>query len=201
MSFNPTGTPNPFAAYPPAPAAAPPVRQSKAAGPLLMIATITMGLMAGLFFAFDVSVMPGLAKTDDRTYVAAMQNFNALIDGSGLFGMVFVGALLATGVAVVLEHRQGRRGAARWVGAAAVLYVVALIITVSVNIPLNNELAQAGDPSKITDFSIVDKFKDTWVATNILRTLVCTAALGFLARALVLHGRGTTAPAMRPHGV
>ncbi|MER7674970.1 hypothetical protein ABTY61_41885, partial [Kitasatospora sp. NPDC096128] len=32
----------------------------RAAGPVLVGATIAMGLMAGLFFAFDVSVMPGL---------------------------------------------------------------------------------------------------------------------------------------------
>ncbi|WP_327232773.1 anthrone oxygenase family protein [Streptomyces sp. NBC_01317] len=198
MSHYPPGTPHPYVAHPPPPVAAP-VRRSKAAGPLLMIATITMGLMAGLFFAFDVSVMPGLAKGDDRTYVTAMQNFNALIDGSGLFGMVFVGALLATGIAVFLEHRQGRRAAALWIAAAAALYLVALVITFSVNIPLNNELAAAGDPAKITDFSVVDKFKDTWVATNIVRTLVCTAALGFLARALVLHGRGTSP--LRPGAV
>ncbi|MFJ9210583.1 integral-membrane protein [Streptomyces sp. L-9-10] len=203
MSFNPTGTPNPYAAYPPAPAVAP-VRRSRAVGPLLMIATIAMGLMAGLFFAYDISVMPGLARTDDRTYVDAMQNFNALIDGNGLFGMIFIGALLAAAVAAFLEHRQGRRGAALWIGAAAALYLVALMITFSVNIPLNNELAAAGDPAKITDFSIVEKFKGTWETSNIVRTLVCTAALGFLARALVLHGRGagaTGSATMRPHGV
>ncbi|MFE2597540.1 DUF1772 domain-containing protein [Streptomyces sp. NPDC059396] len=202
MSYNPTGTPNPYAAHPPQAPAVAPVRRSKAVGPLLMIATITMGLMAGLFFAYDISVMPGLARTDDRTYVEAMQNFNALIDGNGLFGMVFIGALLAAAVAAFLEHRQGRRGAALWIGAAAVLYFVALMITFSVNIPLNNDLAAAGDPAKITDFSIVEKFKGTWEASNIVRTLVCTAALGFLARALVLHGRGSAVPAVpRPYGV
>ncbi|MFF3751652.1 DUF1772 domain-containing protein [Streptomyces sp. NPDC002018] len=206
MSYNPAGTPNPYAAHPPQAPVAAPVRQSRAVGPLLMIATVAMGLMAGLFFAYDISVMPGLARTDDRTYIDAMQNFNALIDGNGLFGMVFVGALLAAAVAAFLEHRQGRRGAALWIGAAAALYLVALLITFSVNIPLNNELAAAGDPAKITDFSIVDKFKGTWETSNIVRTLVCTAALGFLARALVLHGRGSgaaaaVAPAMRPYGV
>ncbi len=39
---------------------------SRAAGLVLVGATIAMGLMAGLFFAFDVSVMPGLAAGDDR---------------------------------------------------------------------------------------------------------------------------------------
>lgn len=78
-----------------------------------------------------------------------------------------------------------------WVTVAAVLYFVVLVITFTVNIPLNDELADAGDAAKRTDFAIVDKFTSTWVAPNILRTLLCTAALTALSRALVLYGRAT----------
>ncbi|MGE7388922.1 anthrone oxygenase family protein [Streptomyces sp. NPDC004126] len=163
----------------------------RVAGLLLGLSTVLIGLMAGLFFAFDVSVMPGLAAGDERTYVTAMQNFNAAIDGNGLFGSAFVLALLATAAAAVVEYRKGRRGTAVWVAAAAVAYLVVLVITFAVNIPLNNELAAAGDAAKLTDFAVVDKFKGTWVTTNILRTLLCTAALAALARALLLHGRAT----------
>ncbi|MEU7605966.1 anthrone oxygenase family protein [Streptomyces sp. NPDC040724] len=175
---------------PPAPA---PVsaERGKAATALLLVSTILMGLMAGLFFAFDVSVMPGLAAGDERTYVTAMQNFNAAIDGNGLFGMAFVLALLASAASAVIEFRKGRRTVAIWVGAATVAYFLVLMITFSVNIPLNNELADAGDAAKLTDFAIVDKFKSTWVSTNIIRTLLCTAALTALSRALVLYGRAT----------
>ncbi|MER6362184.1 hypothetical protein [Kitasatospora sp. NPDC001527] len=60
-------------------AAAVPARGSAATGPVLATATTAMGLMSGLFFAFDVSVMPGLAAGDDRTYVTAMQHINAAI--------------------------------------------------------------------------------------------------------------------------
>ncbi|MFE1558535.1 anthrone oxygenase family protein [Streptomyces sp. NPDC058734] len=163
----------------------------RVAGLLLGLSAVLIGLMAGLFFAFDVSVMPGLAAGDERTYVTAMQNFNAAVDGNGLFGSAFVLALLATAAAAVVEYRKGRRGTAVWAAAAAVAYLVVLVITFAVNIPLNNELAAAGDAAKLTDFAVVDKFKGTWVTTNILRTLLCTAALAALARALLLHGRAT----------
>ncbi|MFF2192594.1 DUF1772 domain-containing protein [Streptomyces sp. NPDC058157] len=163
----------------------------RAAGPLLGLSTVLVGLMAGLFFAFDVSVMPGLAAGDDRTYVTAMQHFNAAIDGNGLFGGVFVLALLATAAAALVEYRRGRRGPAVWAGAAALAYLAVLVITFAVNIPLNNELADAGDAAKMTGFAVVGKFKGTWVTTNILRTLLCTAALTALVRALLLHGRAT----------
>ncbi|MGW6982215.1 anthrone oxygenase family protein [Streptomyces sp. NPDC054932] len=192
----PAGGPSPYAAPPgsyaqpgpPVPAAA---ERGRAATVLLLVSTVLMGLMAGLFFAFDVSVMPGLAAGDERTYVTAMQNFNAAIDGNGLFGMAFVLALLVSAASAVVEFRKGRRTVAVWVGVATVAYFVVLMITFSVNIPLNNELADAGDAAKLTEFAIVDKFKSTWVATNIVRTLLCTVALTALSRALVLYGRAT----------
>ncbi|MEV8536832.1 DUF1772 domain-containing protein [Streptomyces sp. NPDC051211] len=158
---------------------------------LLLLSTVLMGLMAGLFFAFDVSVMPGLAETDDRTYVTAMQRFNAAIDGNGLFGSAFVLALLASAAAAAVEFRAGRRTVALWAAAAAVAYLVVLLITFTVNIPLNNDLADAGNADRMTDFSLVDRFESTWVTTNIIRTLLCTAALACLARALLLFGRAT----------
>ncbi|MFE2246409.1 anthrone oxygenase family protein [Streptomyces lavendulae] len=162
-----------------------------AAGFLLGLATVLVGLMAGLFFAFDVSVMPGLAASDDRTYVTAMQHFNAAIDGNGLFGTVFLLALLAAAASALVEFRGGRRTVALWAGAAAAAYLVVLVITFTVNIPLNNELAAVGDAAKATAFPVLDKFRGTWVTTNVIRTLLCTAALTALARALLLHGRAT----------
>ncbi|MET8297843.1 anthrone oxygenase family protein [Streptomyces sp. NPDC005180] len=165
---------------------------SRMATALLMVSTVLVGLMAGLFFAFDISVMPGLARGDDRTYVTAMQNINAVIDGNALFGALFVVALPAAVASAALELRRGQPGVAVWVWAAAVLYLVVLVITFTVNIPLNNELADAGDAARIADFSIVDRFENTWVATNIVRTLCCTAVLTALVRALVLYERATT---------
>ncbi|MFB7468823.1 anthrone oxygenase family protein [Streptomyces sp. NPDC056224] len=204
MNPNPAGSPQQYPAGGPSPYAAPPgyyaqsqaqppapVERGKAATALLLVSTVLVGLMAGLFFAFDVSVMPGLAAGDERTYVTAMQAFNEAIDGNGLFGMAFVLALLLSVASAVVEFRKGRRGVAIWVGAAAVAYFVVLMITFSVNIPLNNELADAGNAAKMTDFSIVDKFKGTWVSTNIIRTLLCTVALTALSRALILYGRAT----------
>ncbi|MEU2249337.1 DUF1772 domain-containing protein [Streptomyces sp. NPDC019224] len=171
------------------PAPQPAGRPSKAAGRLHMVSVLTLGLMAGLFFAYDVSVMPGLAKTDDRTYVAAMQQFNAEIDGNGLFALIFMGAILAAGLAAFLEFRRGHKTIALWAGLAAVLYLAVLMLTMGVEIPLNTQLADLGDPAKVHDFALVDKFKGTWETVNICRTLLTTAALGCAAYAARLHGR------------
>lgn len=183
--------PSPF--VPPAQSSqpAPPARGTRLAGAVLTVATVLVGLMAGLFFAFDVSVMPGLAAGDEQTYVTAMRAFNKAIDGNPLFGTVLLLALVAAVLSAVLEFRGGRRAAALWVGAAAAAYLVVLLVTFTVNIPLNNELADAGDVAGMKDFEIVERFRTTWVTTNIIRTLLCTTALAALARALLLHGRTT----------
>ena len=78
------------------------------------------------------------------------------------------------------------------------LYAIVLAVTFAVHIPLNNDIDQA-DPDRITDLAhIRDDFEDPWVLWNIVRTLLTTAAVAALARALLLHGRSTahrTAPA------
>lgn len=45
----------------------------------LLAGTISTGLVAGIFVAFSISIMPGLAKTDDATFVHAMQQINVAI--------------------------------------------------------------------------------------------------------------------------
>ncbi|MFF4018155.1 DUF1772 domain-containing protein [Streptomyces sp. NPDC001843] len=168
-------------------------RSGGATGVPLVLACTAMGLLSGLFFAYDLSVMPGLSRLDDAAYLTAMRDFNDEIDNSGPFAIVFVGALVATVWAAVAAYRQERRGAAAWAAAAGVLYLAVLVITVSVNLPLNNELAGLGDPAKAADHSLVDRFEGVWSTANIVRTVLTTAAVACLAQALRLHGRTGTA--------
>jgi uncharacterized membrane protein len=160
------------------------VNQTRLAGVLLIAAVVCLGLMAGLFWSFDISVMPGLGDSDDRTFVTAMQHINADIE-NGLFGLVFVGALLLPGAAAVVLLVQRRRSAALWTAAATVAYLIVLALTMGVEIPLNDTLAQAGPADGIADLHKVrTDFEGVWVTVNHVRTLLCTIAVAALARAL-----------------
>ncbi|WP_406110439.1 DUF1772 domain-containing protein [Kitasatospora purpeofusca] len=166
---------------------------SRAVGPVLATATAATGLMAGLFFAFDVAVMPGLAAGDDRTFVTAMQHINASILNP-VFGAVFVGALAVPAVGTWLLHRSGQRAATLWTAVATLLYLAALVLTsavnVPLNVPLNDRLAAAGDPAAVTDLAAVRAaFEPTWTTANIARTVLCAAAAVALTRALLLLHR------------
>ena len=153
---------------------------------VLLAAVVAMGLLTGLFYAFDVAVMPGLTAADDRTLVDGMQQ---MIDLPAFPLTLLVAPALAA-VALLQARRSGSPQTAGWIVASLALYTVMVVVTVVVHLPLNEDLEQAGDPARIENLAAVrDDFVTPWVAWNIVRTLALTAALGSLAWALVLRGR------------
>ncbi|MEV6865845.1 anthrone oxygenase family protein [Streptosporangium subroseum] len=159
---------------------------------VLVAATVTMGLMAGLFYAYASSVMIGLGRASDRTFVEAMQRINTAIL-NGWFFACFLGALALTILAAVLHLSEDRRSVLPWILAAVLLYGAQFVITAAVNVPLNNMLDAAGDPRHITDLAAVrEQFEATWVRWNLIRAVASTAAFGCLTWALVLYGRLAT---------
>jgi len=157
-------------------------------GAALIAATITTGLAAGLFYSFSYAVMPGLARTGDRTFVESMQRINVAIL-NGWFAIAFGGALVFTVLAAALHLRRDGLG---WIVAALVLYGAVLVITFTVNVPLNNQLDAAGAPDRIADLAAVrESFEARWVRWNVARAAASTAAFGCLTWALVLFGRAS----------
>lgn len=172
----------PFHPPRPAPFAAPTPNRSGLARPTTWLATACMGLMAGLFYAFAVAVMPGLARTEDRTFVASMQAVNRAIENLP-FAVTFVGSFVFTGAAAFLQYRVGARAAARWILASLALYVVAMAITMGVSIPLNEVLAGVDLADAAALATARADFEGPWTAANVARALACTLALGCLGYA------------------
>ncbi len=153
---------------------------------VLGAAVIAMGLLAGLFYAFDVAVMPGLTAADDRTLVDAMQQ---LIDLPA-FPLTLLAAPALAAVALFQARRSGSAKTAGWIVNGLAFYTVTVVVTIVVHFPLNADLVNAGDPARIGNLAAVrDDFVTPWVAWNIVRTLALTAAFGSLTWALVLRGR------------
>ncbi|HYI35658.1 MAG TPA: anthrone oxygenase family protein [Thermoleophilaceae bacterium] len=153
---------------------------------VLAAAVIAMGLLTGLFYAFDVAFMPALSAADDRTLVDAMQQ---TLDLPAFPLTLFVAPVLAV-VALVQARRSGSPQTVRWIVAGLSFYAVMVVITVAVHFPLNEDLKNAGDPARIQNLAAVrDDFVTPWVAWNIVRTLALTAAFGCLTWGLVVRGR------------
>lgn len=153
---------------------------------VLLVATILSGLAAGVFALYAHTIMPGLKTTSDRTFVAAFQAIDRAIINPWFMG-TFFGALVLTGAAVATNLGRPALG---WVIAALALYLVVVVITLAVNVPLNDAIKAAGDPASIDVGRVRDEFHEgRWAAWNLVRVAANLAAFASLAWALVLDGR------------
>lgn len=137
------------------------------------------GVMAGIFFTFSAVVMRSLAKLPPAQGLAAMQVINVRIVNP-VFLLFFLGsALLCIAVAVLsfIDETPGRWW--RLVGAVAYLVGV-MVVTIAVNIPLNDTLA-AIDPNSATAAESWREFLSSWNPPNHVRTVTCILATAFLA--------------------
>ena len=156
----------------------------------LMGATMTMGLVAGVFALYAHTIMPGLRKTDDRTFVAAFRQIDRAIVNPWFMATAFVGALVFTLVAGIANRGTP---ALPWIAAAFGLYLVAVVVTAAVNVPLNDAIKAAGDPNHIDVTQVRAQFHETrWAVGNLLRVATTTSAFGLLTWALVLCGRASS---------
>jgi uncharacterized membrane protein len=148
----------------------------------LLAATITTGLVAGVFGLYAHTIMPGLGKTDDRTFVGAFQSIDRAIINPWFIGLGFLGALVFTLTAGV--SHLGREGFV-WIAVAFVLYLVTVIITIAINVPLNDAIKAAGDPDTIDVAAVRAAFDEArWKTFNLVRVVLSTSAFGLLAWAL-----------------
>jgi uncharacterized membrane protein len=155
----------------------------------LLAATITVGLMAGVYVIYALAIMPGLRRTDDRTFVGAFQQIDTAIVNP-LFLAMFFGGLVFTALAALLHLDEDADSVLPWILAALLLYLFGLVLTLRINVPLNDEIKAAGDPDRIPDLTAVREHFDEarWVRWNLVRAVATTASLGCLAWALAEYG-------------
>ena len=144
-----------------------------------LLAALGCALMAGLFFAFSVSVMRGLARIPPAAGIAAMQAINIVILNP-VFGLVFFGTTAVCLIVTVAAVVQWHQPASAWMLAGGLLYLIgAFGVTVVFNVPRNDALA-AVDPASPEGARVWAGYLVTWTTWNHVRTiasLVATAAL------------------------
>jgi uncharacterized membrane protein len=157
------------------------------ANAVLIAATVLTGLAAGAIALYAHTIMPGLKKADDRTFVGAFQSMDRAIINPW-FMTTFFGALVLIGVAAILHSGPGRRPVLPWLVAAFILYLAAVIITMAVNVPLNDALKTAGDPSRIDVAQVRAAFSEAkWAAWNYVRAITTLGAFVILAATLAFR--------------
>ncbi|OBJ45552.1 hypothetical protein A5630_00875 [Mycolicibacterium mucogenicum] len=156
----------------------------------LIVALLSSGLLAGLYYAYAVSVMPALGAFDDRTFIDVMNKINVVIVNPP-FLLTFLGSVGFTALAGAFYFKPGARPVLIWIGIGLALNLASLAVTSVVNVPLNDKLATATASSSPADLaSLRQQFETSWVRWNMIRALANTAATGVLAWALAVPVRG-----------
>ena len=151
-------------------------------------AVLTMGLMAGVFYAYAVSVNLGLAEQPDASYVATMNEINEKIQNP-LFFPSFFGAILFPIAALVVHLPHRRSGRFRLIFLACALYVGgSFLVTALANVPLNEELALVAADAPAGELARARAaYEGPWNFWNAVRVLFSVAAFVALIGACLLR--------------
>jgi uncharacterized membrane protein len=146
------------------------------------------GAVAGLFFAYSVSVMIGLDAIKPDQAIAAMRGINEKIQNP-----VFLPAFLLTPVAAVITGVLllvlGQRAAGIVFFLAAAAYVLgALVPSFAVNIPMNDALDTARVPAAEAA-RVWSDYSSRWTLWNHVRTVSSAVGLLLVGLGLFLWGR------------
>jgi uncharacterized membrane protein len=141
------------------------------------------GLIAGLFFAFSVAVMKALARLPAAAGIAAMQAINIVILNP-LFLAVFFGTAVGCVVVMIAALWQWRAPGAAYLLLGGALYLIgSILVTMLINVPMNNALA-AASPADPASVELWADYLSRWTAWNHVRTISALLAALFFTIAL-----------------
>lgn len=149
---------------------------------LTATAALTNAAVGGLFLGFSTFVMRGLDRAEPAAAISAMQGINVEAERSAPFLILFFGSAvlaLIVGIRSALHLREPGSG---YLVAGAALCILAVVVTVAVNVPLNNALALA-DPAAPESARTWADYATSWTMWNHVRTVA-----PLLGSALLLTG-------------
>ena len=157
---------------------------------MLFGAVILTGLSAGLFYAWQVSVIPGTKRVVDLTYLETMQSINRAILNPAFF-IIFFGSLILLSISGIYQFHSNK-----WVFglmlASSITYLIGTFgVTVFGNIPLNNQL----DAMRITETGAQKAaefrqfYETNWNRLHLIRTVFAVLSFLLAVAALFIQAR------------
>lgn len=147
-------------------------------GIILLAAAVTTCLSAGIFYAYAVSVVPGIGRLRDGAYLSAIQSINRAILNPW-FLVVFMAPVFLLPFSAWQQFARPADAAWWALVAAAVIYIVGVFgVTVAANVPLNEwldkqDLTQAGERA-MQEWR--QRFEGPWNRWNTVRTVASVLA-------------------------
>ena len=140
---------------------------------ILAITTTGAGLIAGLLYAYSVSVNLGLSQLNSSSYLLAMQNINKAISNP-LFFISFMGTAILLPICTWLAFTKSIDSPFWLLLSATILYLIGVLgVTILGNVPLNETLASfnISDASKEIIESHRIQFEKPWNDFHLIRTV------------------------------
>ena len=153
---------------------------------VLLLSTVSTALISGLFYAYSCSVIPGLSRLSDISFLQAMQSINRAILNP-LFFVSFLGTLVLLPITVWFFKEQSL--VFYLLLAAALLYFGGVfLITMLGNVPLNN-LLDTADLNKLDTAGLANlrnRFETSWNFFHRIRTIASFLCIVLVAYAAIL---------------
>lgn len=152
----------------------------------LWFAALSVGIMAGIYFAFSVFVMQSLDALEHPAGMVAMQSINRIIQKSLFLPLFFTSSLACLVLSVFGGLQWGAPGAWQMAIGGALYVLGMLIVTIAGNVPLNNAL-EATDAKGAEGGAMWRDYMRRWLPWNHVRTVSCTVSLALLIDALIVR--------------
>jgi uncharacterized membrane protein len=147
-------------------------------GIVVGLAALTTAATGGVYLGFSTMVMPALRGSTATDAVGTMNRINVFAVRS-VFMVAFLGSALTCIAAAIFVLGSLPRVDAVLALLGALLGFIGFVVTIAVNVPLNNRLAQTSDGQAYAGF------EDRWRRANTLRGTLSLLGAASLIGALV----------------
>ncbi|MES2513751.1 MAG: anthrone oxygenase family protein [Bacteroidota bacterium] len=152
-----------------------------------VIAILLTGLVAGLFYGYDCSVVKGLGNLPDDLYLRSFQSINRSIQNPYFF-FSFMGSLVTLPTAAWLNYKNCHLATFYLLLSATVVYFIGVFgVTLFCNVPLNERLANFSiSTATTTDLSAMRQtFEKPWNNYHTVRTIASVISFGLTILSLI----------------
>lgn len=155
---------------------------------VLLLSTVSTALIGGLFYAYSCSVLPGLTRLSDLSFLQAMQAINRAILNP-LFFISFMGTLILLPICTWFFYEKNPSLTFYLLLAATLLYAGGVfLVTMVGNVPLNDLLDGASlEKMGANELSALrNKFEPAWGMFHRIRTIISCICIAIVAYAALI---------------
>jgi uncharacterized membrane protein len=142
---------------------------------LTILTALGSGIIGGVFYAFSTFVMRALRRRPAAEAVAAMQAINVAVINPLFLGPFLATAAASAALVILALLRWPHPGSACLVAGGVLYFAGTFLVTMLVNVPLNNALDELS-PDAVDTAEQWTRYAARWTLWNHVRTAAALSA-------------------------